>query len=103
MGPVHVALPGNPAEREAMDLYNNEVGRGIASANKSANKSANDEELANLVKSAVSSGKTVVIDKNSRLAFSNTVALWDHGATSNATIDGVIGVPAGDATARTDS
>jgi hypothetical protein len=96
---AHEALPGNEAEREAMDLYNNEVGRGIATAN----KGKTDEELAVLVQSAVTSGKTVVIDKNSKLAFSNTVALWDHGTTSNTVINGAIAVPAGDASANSGS
>ena len=31
--PAHEALPGNTASREAMDLYNNEVGRNIARDN----------------------------------------------------------------------
>jgi hypothetical protein len=92
---AHEALPGNRAEREAMDLYNNEVGRGIATAN----KAATDEQLATLVKTAVTSGKLMVIDKSSKLAPSNTVALWDHGATSNDVINGAIAVPAGDASA----
>jgi hypothetical protein len=78
-----------------MDLYNNEVGRGIATAN----KAATDEQLATLVKAAVTSGKLMVIDNNSKLAFSNTVALWDHGTTSNDVINGAIAVPAGDASA----
>ncbi|MEY7970545.1 hypothetical protein AB8O38_00945 [Saccharomonospora xinjiangensis] len=69
-GTAHERLPGNPADREAMDLYNNEVGRKIAAAN----PDASPEELANLVEKAVQDGRTVVIDKNGELAYSNDVA-----------------------------
>ena len=40
-----VSLPGNSADREAMDLYNNEVGRQIALAHPDASR----QELADLV------------------------------------------------------
>ncbi|MGW4896793.1 DUF6973 domain-containing protein [Kitasatospora sp. NPDC004240] len=54
---AHEQLPGNPADREAMDLYNNEVGRKIAVAN----PKASDEELARLIEDAVKRGDTVVV------------------------------------------
>jgi hypothetical protein len=46
-------LTKNFGEKWARQFANNEVGRGIASAN----KSANDKEIANLVKAAVSSAR----------------------------------------------
>lgn len=90
---AHEGLPGNPATREAMDLYNNEVGRRIAVEN----PDASDEELANLVQQAVENGELLVIDSNGELAWSNDVPVGQHGLTSNETIDGKIGTPDGDA------
>ncbi|WP_216216056.1 DUF6973 domain-containing protein [Amycolatopsis aidingensis] len=72
---AHEALPGNPADREAMDLYNNEVGRRIASEN----PDASPEELADLVAHAVREGNTVVIDGNGELAYSDDVVEGDTG------------------------
>lgn len=54
---AHEQLPGNPGPREAMDLYNNEVGRNIAVANPDASA----EELADLIEKAVKNGDTVVV------------------------------------------
>jgi hypothetical protein len=90
---AHEALPGNEAAREAMDLYNNEVGRSIATANPDADRA----ELARLVRQAVTAGRLVVIDRNGNLAWSNQVALWDHGDPANVTRPGAIPVPAGTA------
>jgi hypothetical protein len=74
--------PGN-STREAMDLYNNEVGRKIALAN----PKASPQELADLVKAALDKGELVVIGKNGHLAWSNEVARNDHGVTID--LDGV--------------
>lgn len=93
---AHEAYPGNPAEREAMDLYNNEVGRGIARDNPDASA----EELAQAVRAAVDAGRLVVIDQAGDLAWSNSVALWQHGETGDETIDGHIAVPDGNASAN---
>jgi len=68
-GTAHQSLPGNSADREAMDLYNNEVGRQVAIAN----PDASPEELADLVEQAVPGGDTVVIDQGGELAYSNDV------------------------------
>lgn len=57
---AHEQLPGNPGPREAMDLYNNEVGRNIAVANPDASA----EELANLIEAAVKNGDTVVVGQD---------------------------------------
>ena len=90
---AHEALPGNTASREAMDLYNNEVGRAIAHDNPRANPT----ELARLVRRAVDEGRLIVVDRSGRLAFSNAVTLWDHGLAPTGTRPGAIAVPAGDA------
>lgn len=92
---AHEGGPGNPAEREAMDLWNNEVGRKIAKDN----PSANEKELANKVKEAVDGGQLMVINQSSNLAYSDTVKLWEHGFTGEATADGKI-APKGDASAK---
>jgi hypothetical protein len=93
---AHEALPGNEAAREAMDLYNNEVGRTIATANPGADRA----ELARLVREAVDHGRLTVVDRHGNLAWSNQVALWDHGDVANVTRPGAIAVPAGTASAR---
>lgn len=77
-GTAHEGVPGNPAAKEAMDLYNNELGRRIASEN----PDASDEELADLVFEAVMDGEAVVIDAAGELAFSDQVEV---GATGRAT------------------
>ena len=72
---AHEKVEGNPATREAMDLYNNEVGRRIATEN----PDASDEELAVLVRRAIDDGEMMVIDTNGDLQHSNTVAVGAHG------------------------
>lgn len=76
-GTAHEGVPGNPADKEAMDLYNNELGRSIAVAN----PDASDEELADLVFQAINDGEAVVIDASGELAYSDQVAV---GATGSA-------------------
>lgn len=67
---AHEAIPGNSPEREAMDLYNNEVGRKIAQGN----PDASEDELADLVEKAVRDGDMVVIPEGGgRLVFSDQV------------------------------
>ncbi|MFG1793692.1 DUF6973 domain-containing protein [Nocardia sp. NPDC049149] len=67
---AHEGIPGNPPEREAMDLYNNEVGRNIAIAH----PNASPEQLAGLVEDAVKRGDTVVIPARGGLDYSDRVA-----------------------------
>ncbi|MDO5621583.1 MAG: LysM peptidoglycan-binding domain-containing protein [Paracoccus sp. (in: a-proteobacteria)] len=72
---AHEMINGNPAQREAMDLYNNEVGRQIALDN----PNASDAELSRLVKQALDDGRLVVIDQNLNLSWSDQVAVGAHG------------------------
>lgn len=72
---AHEGLPGNPADREAMDLYNNEVGRRIAIQN----PDADPDELADLVQRAVEEGDLVVVDDKGELAYSDQVPVGHHG------------------------
>ncbi len=86
---AHEGIPGNAANREAMDLYNNEVGRQIASGNPGATR----EELAALVEQAVRDGKLVVIDRSGDIAWSDQVAIGQHGVAKEGTLAPAIGTP----------
>lgn len=66
---AHEALAGNPPAKEAMDLFNNEVGRTIATANPDLDQPA----LADRIYQAVRTGDTVVIDGAGDLQYSNKV------------------------------
>jgi hypothetical protein len=68
-GYAHERVEGNTANREAMDLYNNTVGQRIAANN----PSASEEELADLVESAIRNGEMVVLDRKGNLVPSNQV------------------------------
>ena len=62
--------PGN-STREAMDLYNNQIGRQIAINNPDASPA----ELADLVKKALDNGDLVVVNSQGHLDWSNKVAV----------------------------
>ncbi|SDU33247.1 DUF6973 domain-containing protein [Gordonia westfalica] len=66
---AHEGLGGNLPSREAMDLYNNEVGRRIATAH----PDASPRELADLVDKAVRDGETLVINSDNQIAWSDQV------------------------------
>ncbi|MBQ0866960.1 hypothetical protein KBZ21_22455 [Streptomyces sp. A73] len=73
---THEARPGNQPEREAMDLYNNEIGRRIAQDH----PDASEEELADLVEKTVRDGDTVVVDHGGgRLTFSDRISSRETG------------------------
>lgn len=86
---AHEGSGDNPADREAMDLYNNEVGRRIASQN----PDASEEELADLVQRAIGNGEMVVIDRSGELAWSNEVAYGQHGEANDGPLPGGKPVP----------
>ncbi len=96
-GTAHEAIPEGDsiAEREAMDLYNNEVGRRIAQQH----PDASDEELAQLCYDAVMNGQAVVINGDGHLAWSDQVPLWQHGEAKSPALPGHIPVPNGNASA----
>jgi hypothetical protein len=75
---AHEGIPNNPANREAMDLYNNSIGIKIGAAN----PNASPKQLANLVEQAVNQGKTIVIDRNGTIEWSDRVGRGQHGLTS---------------------
>jgi hypothetical protein len=72
---AHEGRPGDPATSNAMDLYNNSIGRRIAHDNPGASRA----ELARLVRSAVNDGKLIVIDKNGEVAWSDAVPVGQTG------------------------
>ncbi|MEV7973333.1 hypothetical protein [Cellulomonas sp. NPDC089187] len=71
-GTSHEALQGNQGQREAMDLYNNEVGRSLAGVSSSPYRSV-DVSLADRVAEAVENGDLLVIDARGDLRWSNEV------------------------------
>ncbi|MFF2045279.1 DUF6973 domain-containing protein [Kitasatospora sp. NPDC058170] len=82
---AHEQMPGNPGDRESMDLYNNEVGRRIAVAN----PNASDEELERLVEEAVLRGDMVVIKKDGgALAYTDQVQDGETGKSDGRPFDG---------------
>ena len=83
---AHEGRENNYASSEAMDLYNNEIGRQIALANPNASR----EELAALVAEAVNNGETVVIRPDGQgLEWSDRIASADTGDSSrSAPVDG---------------
>jgi hypothetical protein len=93
---AHEAAPGNPADREAMDLYNNEVGRQIAVANPNATPA----QLADLVQQAVTDGRMIVIDAGGNLQWSDRVPYGQHGIANDAPGAGGVAVPNGNASAH---
>jgi hypothetical protein len=88
--------PGN-STREAMDLYNNQVGRQIAINNPNASPS----ELADLVKKALDNGDLVVVNSKGHLDWSNKVAVGHHSISIQLdNIHNAINTPAGSASVR---
>ncbi|MCF8869710.1 XVIPCD domain-containing protein [Xanthomonas campestris] len=87
---AHEGRPGNPANREAMDLYNNQVGRGIAAAHPSASK----EQLAQLVGDAMKEGKLILMDHQGKLAWSDQVQVGQHGLSPEDAIQPHLHTPA---------
>lgn len=72
---AHERIPGNLPAIEAMDLYNNQVGRRIAGEN----PGATDAELADLVEEAIHNGEMVVINSDGELVPSNSIGMDETG------------------------
>jgi len=83
---AHEGPVGNPADKEAMDLYNNELGRRIATEN----PDASEEELAQLVFDAVNDGEAVVIDSSGNLVFSDDESVGNTGSADDPPANGNI-------------
>ncbi|MEU9113703.1 hypothetical protein AB0D04_18460 [Streptomyces sp. NPDC048483] len=83
-GNAHERVPGNPADREAMDLHNNDLGRRIAMENPTATPA----QLAEKVQAAVQQGRTVVMDREGSLVPSDKVRVDKNGHSN-----GVAGAP----------
>lgn len=79
---LHEGVPGSQYAREAMDLYNNEVGRRIAVENPDATK----EQLAELVQGAAVNGNLLVLDKEGNLAWSDQIAIGKHGTAKEMSV-----------------
>lgn len=79
---AHEGLPGNVANREAMDLYNNSIGIDIAVRNPGASA----ERLADLIGEAVGQGRMVVMNGSGAMAWSDQVRLGHHGFAPNVEI-----------------
>lgn len=82
--------------REAMDLYNNEVGRRIAVEN----PDASPRQLADLVGRALANGDLVVVGSSGHLDWSNRVSPGDHGVTIDLRGGRDLPTPAGNASAQ---
>ncbi|WP_433676371.1 DUF6973 domain-containing protein [Microbacterium gorillae] len=77
---AHEGSPDNIySAREAMDLYNNEVGRSIAVAH----PDASPDELADLVSEAVEDGRLIVIDEDGNLRWSDQRPVGSPGDAGN--------------------
>jgi hypothetical protein len=86
---AHEGSPNNRSDREAMDLYNNEVGRLIGAEN----PTASPREIADLVEQALNNGELIVIGANGELAWSDQVAYGEHGIANDPATSGVIQTP----------
>jgi hypothetical protein len=89
-GTAHEARPGNQASREAMDLFNNALGRRIATQN----PDASEAELAELIFDAIENGEAMVIDGSGNLAYSDQVGVGQTGSGNGVPpIDGGNAIP----------
>ncbi|MCF4123518.1 hypothetical protein L1785_21350 [Antribacter sp. KLBMP9083] len=81
-GTAHEQLPYNTAPaREAMDLYNNEVGRRI----QEENPGADEAELAGLIEQAVKNGEMVVVGPDgTSLVYSDQITTEETGEAADA-------------------
>lgn len=86
---AHEGLEKNPAVREAMDLYNNSIGRRIAARLPGALPSL----LAAAVRKAADAGDLVVVGADGHLAWSDQVAFGQHGIALPGASPGVLATP----------
>jgi len=86
---AHEGLPGNVANREAMDLYNNSIGIQVGAAN----RNATPEQLANLIQQQLDQGKLVVVDRSGNLEWSDRVRVGQHGLSPDDVIGPKLNTP----------
>lgn len=72
---AHERIPGNEPQREAMDLYNNNLGIQLVRDNPNASA----EEIAKMIEDAINNGDAVVVDSNGNLAWSDQVPQGETG------------------------
>lgn len=87
---AHEKTGGNNPQREAMDLWNNELGRKIGATN----PNATPEELQALVRQEIESGKAVVITAKNETG-QPLPSDQAHLSWSRSTDPGLTGPPAG--------
>ncbi len=86
---AHEGLPGNVANREAMDLYNNSIGIQVGAAN----RNATPDQLANLIQQQLDQGKLVVVDRSGNLEWSDRVRVGQHGLSPDDVIGPKLNTP----------
>lgn len=86
---AHEGLPGNVANREAMDLYNNSIGIRIGAAN----RNASPEELSRLIDAALTRGELTVMNSRGQMEWSDRVRVGQHGLSPNDVIGPQMGTP----------
>ncbi len=76
-GTAHEKSGGNPPNREAMDLFNNQLGREIGAAN----PEASPEELQQLIKDEIEKGRALVLAPPAGDASGIPVINWSNKVT----------------------
>ncbi|MEV0360456.1 hypothetical protein AB0H71_30815 [Nocardia sp. NPDC050697] len=69
----HEGVGGNAPAREAMDLYNNQLGRQVAAEN----PDASPEDLGRLVQQKIDSGEAIVVNGDRQIEWSNRVGVGE--------------------------
>lgn len=80
-GTAHEKSGGNPPNREAMDLFNNQLGREIGAAN----PDASPEELQQLIKNKIETGEALVLAPPSGDPEGTPVITWSNKAAEGDT------------------
>ncbi|MEU0502829.1 hypothetical protein [Nocardia sp. NPDC005998] len=75
-GTAHEGIGGNAPAREAMDLYNNSLGRQISVEH----PGASTEELQRLVQQQIDAGDAIVINQQQQIEWSNRVKVGETGS-----------------------
>ncbi|WP_051406773.1 hypothetical protein [Nocardia sp. CNY236] len=79
---AHEGIGANPPHREAMDLYNNDIGRQIAVEHPNATPA----ELKRLVQEKIDTGQAIVINQDKQIEWSNRVPVRQTSSPETADI-----------------